>query len=108
MLWDEDFTWKNPIALGYTRGHFSALVPMERPNYANYAGAGANVEWNEDDAHVTYLPLIDHEGHLLPVHFLTIDEVGDHFFLIFSRYHFLCEKYFNWRNFCETNLSLAF
>ncbi|XP_066936372.1 ubiquitin thioesterase ZRANB1-like [Clytia hemisphaerica] len=76
MLWDEDFTWKNPIALGYTRGHFSALVPMERPNYANYAGAGAHVEWNEDDAHVTYLPMVDHEGHLMPVHFLTLDEVG--------------------------------
>jgi len=76
LLWDEGFCWKNPITLGYTRGHFSALVPMERPNYANYAGAGAHVEWNEDDAHVTYLPLIDHEGHLLPIHFLTVDEVG--------------------------------
>lgn len=48
---------------------------MERPNSASYAGAGAHVEWNEDDAHQTYLPLVDHEGHLLPVHFLTIDEV---------------------------------
>ena len=48
---------------------------MERPSYANYAGAGAPVEWNEDDAHVTYLPLIDHEGHLLPIHFLTLEEV---------------------------------
>lgn len=76
LLWDEGFCWKNPIALGYTRGHFSALVPMERPNYANYAGAGAHVEWNEDDAHVTYLPLIDHDGHLLPIHFLTQGEVG--------------------------------
>lgn len=98
MLWDEDFTWKNPIALGYTRGHFSALVPMERPNYANYAGAGANVEWNEDDAHVTYLPLIDHEGHLLPVHFLTIDEVK-YLLLFFSRLNFLCDN--NRKNFNE-------
>ena len=96
MLWDEDFTWKNPIALGYTRGHFSALVPMERPNYANYAGAGANVEWNEDDAHVTYLPLIDHEGHLLPVHFLTIDEVR-----VFSWFNFQYEIYFDRRNFSD-------
>ncbi|XP_002159244.2 ubiquitin thioesterase ZRANB1 [Hydra vulgaris] len=76
LLWDVDFCWKNPIALGYTRGHFSALVPMERPSYSSYAGAGAHMEWNEDDTHVTYLPLIDHEGHLLPVHFLTMDEIG--------------------------------
>jgi len=76
LLWDAQFCWKNPIVLGYTRGHFSALIPMERPNYANYAGAGAHVEWNEDDAHQTYLPLVDHQGHLLPVHFLTVDELG--------------------------------
>jgi len=76
LLWDEGFCWKNPITLGYTRGHFSALVPMERPNYANYAGAGATVEYNEDDAHVTMLPLIDHSGHILPVHFLNAHEIG--------------------------------
>ena len=52
---------------------------MERPNSASYAGAGAHVEWNEDDAHQTYLPLVDHEGHLLPVHFLTMDEVCYYF-----------------------------
>ena len=84
LLWDEDFCWKSPIVLGYTRGHFSALVPMERPNGGSYAGAGAHVDWNEDDAHVTYLPLIDHEGHLLPVHFLTMDEVKH--LILFSTY----------------------
>ena len=29
LLWEQSFCWKNPICLGYTRGHFSALVPME-------------------------------------------------------------------------------
>lgn len=29
LLWDPSFCCPNPIVLGYTRGHFSALVPME-------------------------------------------------------------------------------
>ncbi|ODN01147.1 Ubiquitin thioesterase trabid [Orchesella cincta] len=29
FFWEHSFCWKWPIALGYTRGHFSALVPME-------------------------------------------------------------------------------
>ena len=61
------------MVLGYTRGHFSALVPMETDR-VNDVGAGANVDCNED-VHVTYLPLIDHQGQLLRVHFLTGAEV---------------------------------
>lgn len=37
-------------------------------------GAGANIESN-DDGQVAYLPLVDNEGKLLPVHFLTGSEV---------------------------------
>ena len=29
FLWDQSFCWKTPVAMGYTRGHFCALVPME-------------------------------------------------------------------------------
>jgi len=29
LLWDAAFCDKSPLALGYTRGHFSALVPLE-------------------------------------------------------------------------------
>lgn len=29
LLWDRSFCSPNPIVLGYTRGHFTALVPME-------------------------------------------------------------------------------
>ncbi|KAF6775190.1 hypothetical protein AHF37_05650 [Paragonimus kellicotti] len=29
LLWDRHFCSPNPIVLGYTRGHFTALVPME-------------------------------------------------------------------------------
>lgn len=86
LLWNEGFCWKSPIALGYTRGHFSALVSMERPQEnAGAGGAGAPLEWNEDDAHVTYLPLVDHDGELLPVHFLTVDELGQEEQLLHKR-----------------------
>ena len=38
-------------------------------------GAGAHID-NSDEGHVTYLPLIDNEGKLLPVHFLNGTEVN--------------------------------
>ena len=73
VLWEQSFCWKNPLVLGYTRGHFSALVAMESDN-SNELGAGANVD-NVGSVHVTYLPLVDYEGKLLPVHFLSAEEV---------------------------------
>eukprot|EP00794_Sanderia_malayensis_P005119 gene5119-5768_t len=74
LLWEEDFCIKCPIALGYTRGHFSALVPMETSNDRN-VGASSNLDHNEDTPE-TYLPLVDHEGRLLPIHFQTLEEIG--------------------------------
>lgn len=74
LLWERSFCWKTPITLGYTRGHFSALVPME-PDTDVMIGAGANIDSNEDDQ-IIYLPLIDSEGKLLPVHFLSRSEIG--------------------------------
>ncbi|XP_015759488.1 PREDICTED: LOW QUALITY PROTEIN: ubiquitin thioesterase Zranb1-like [Acropora digitifera] len=74
VLWEQSFCWKNPLVLGYTRGHFSALVAMESDN-SNELGAGANVD-NVGSVHVTYLPLVDYEGKLLPVHFLSAEERG--------------------------------
>ena len=47
---------------------------METDN-SNELGAGANVD-SIDSVHVTYLPLVDYEGKLLPVHFLSAEEVG--------------------------------
>ena len=46
---------------------------METEN-SNELGAGANVD-SIDNFHVTYLPLVDYEGKLLPVHFLSAEEV---------------------------------
>lgn len=76
LLWEQSFCWKSPIALGYTRGHFSALVGMETDGYDN-RGAGANLD-ADDDVTVTFLPLVDSERKLLQIHFLSEQEVNTH------------------------------
>lgn len=68
LLWEQSFCIKSPIALGYTRGHFSALVPTEP-----YSRIEASRDDTED---VTFLPLMDCEMKLLPIHFLTQAEMG--------------------------------
>lgn len=73
LLWEPTFCCKSPIALGYTRGHFSALVPME-PDTPDNLGAGAILDAGESQ--VVFLPLMTHDAKLLPVHFITQAEVG--------------------------------
>ncbi|XP_045188883.2 ubiquitin thioesterase zranb1-like [Mercenaria mercenaria] len=73
LLWERSFCSKTPIALGYTRGHFSALVPMEIDS--GIALAGAHID-NAVEEQVFYLPLVDHEGSFLPIHFVTGTELG--------------------------------
>ncbi|XP_014089827.3 ubiquitin thioesterase trabid [Bactrocera oleae] len=68
LFWDQNFCIKSPIALGYTRGHFSALVPMEP-----FARIDPRRDEPED---VRYLPLMDCESKLFPIHFLTQAEMG--------------------------------
>ncbi|XP_045147170.1 ubiquitin thioesterase ZRANB1 isoform X2 [Echinops telfairi] len=75
LLWEQSFCWKSPIALGYTRGHFSALVAMENDGYGS-RGAGANLN-TDDDITITFLPLVDSERKLLHVHFLSAQELGN-------------------------------
>ncbi|KAM9715599.1 ubiquitin thioesterase ZRANB1 [Menidia menidia] len=75
LLWEQSFCWKSPIALGYTRGHFSALVAMENDGYDN-RGAGANLN-TDDDVTVTFLPLVDSDRKLLHIHFLSAQEMGN-------------------------------
>ncbi|WAR22061.1 ZRAN1-like protein, partial [Mya arenaria] len=72
FLWERSFCSKVPIALGYTRGHFSALVPMEMDTDVPL-GAGAHID-NAVDEQLFYLPLMDHEGAFLPVHFVCTAE----------------------------------
>ncbi|XP_021371866.1 ubiquitin thioesterase ZRANB1-like [Mizuhopecten yessoensis] len=74
LLWERGFCWKSPVTLSYTRGHFSALVPMEMTT-GDVIGAGADIETSEEEQ-MTYLPLVDVEGKLLTVHFLRTSEVG--------------------------------
>uniref|UniRef100_A0A6B2EE42 ubiquitinyl hydrolase 1 n=2 Tax=Phlebotomus TaxID=13203 RepID=A0A6B2EE42_9DIPT len=68
FLWEQSFCIRSPISLGYTRGHFSALVPTEP--YSRIDGA------RDDAEDVTFLPLMDCEMKLLPIHFLTESEMG--------------------------------
>ncbi|XP_035774996.1 ubiquitin thioesterase trabid-like [Anopheles albimanus] len=68
LLWEQSFCITSPIALGYTRGHFSALVPTEP-----YSRIDATRDDRED---ITFLPLMDSEMKLLPVHFLDNNEIG--------------------------------
>lgn len=60
LLWESSFCIKSPITLAYTRGHFSSLVPVEP------LPRGKST---------TYLPLVDHDHKLLPIHFVTKSEV---------------------------------
>ena len=74
LLWERAFCSKVPIALGYTRGHFSALVPMDIDTDMPL-GAGADID-NTVDEQIFYFPLVDHEGSFLPIHFIAGSEVG--------------------------------
>ena len=73
LLWESSFCSKMPIALGYTRGHFSALVSIIGSLESQDASMWLNTK--SYDSHMTYLPLVNREGNLLPVHFLTELEV---------------------------------
>ena len=101
LLWEPSFCSKSPIALGYTRGHFCALVPPEpvsQPHIRNYStnvttGASGSLSVSttgassasyleastiEDEAKATYLPLMTSDRkQLLPIHFLSQTEAGN-------------------------------
>ncbi|PSN44204.1 Ubiquitin thioesterase trabid [Blattella germanica] len=74
LLWEQSFCVRSPLALGYTRGHFSALVPMEPYSRLEGGGAGGANNHGPDELQVTFLPLMDRDRKLLPVHFLTQSE----------------------------------
>lgn len=61
LMWEPSFCIKSPITLAYTRGHFSSLVPVE--------------SLPRGKSSTTYLPLVDHDHKLLPIHFVTKSEV---------------------------------
>ena len=75
LLWEPSFCSRSPISLGYTRGHFCALVPPEPTSLAAtamaaavYSGTGAamanasfgatsTLTQSSTDVKSTYLPL---------------------------------------------------
>ncbi|KAF5303481.1 hypothetical protein FQA39_LY09944 [Lamprigera yunnana] len=71
LLWEQSFCIRTPIALGYTRGHFSALVPLEP-----YSSRLDRSQTHPDELQSIFLPLMDRERKLLHVHFLTGSELG--------------------------------
>lgn len=96
LIWEPSFCFKSPIALGYTRGHFTALVPLERNDVVTYTMSNSNVgavsqlDNSEQNQQIFYLPLANNEGQLLPVHFLNSSEVQ-----LFKKLIFLDVSYFN-------------
>ena len=60
---------RSPIALGYTRGHFCALVPPEPDLGCGGAGGGAAPLTPPNVC--AYLPLVSREQEMLPLHFTS-------------------------------------
>ncbi|XP_014222757.1 ubiquitin thioesterase trabid isoform X1 [Trichogramma pretiosum] len=78
LFWDSTFCHRSPIALGYTRGHFSALVPIE-PYSSRIPALASNVTGSNSPVtqlQTTFMPLMDRERKLLPIHFLIQSELG--------------------------------
>ncbi|GJQ75890.1 putative zinc ion binding protein [Trypoxylus dichotomus] len=76
LLWEQSFCIRTPIALGYTRGHFSALVPLEPCTSLDTRLPAQHTNIGPDQLHSTFLPLMDRDRKLLPIHFLTEAELG--------------------------------
>lgn len=80
LLWEPSFCIRSPIALGYTRGHFTALVPIEPYSSsripAALATSGSPMQHHQLQMQTTFMPLMDRERKLLPVHFLGPEEMG--------------------------------
>ncbi|CAK8689192.1 unnamed protein product [Clavelina lepadiformis] len=68
FLWERSFCFTSPIALGYTRGHFTALVTME--NNTKDISARHRNPFNM----VKNLPLVDSDCKVLPIHFTVRGE----------------------------------
>jgi len=73
FFWNRDECFKSPIALGYTRGHFSALVSMNYRDPENVIRENQSSSLNSEKLQ-TYLPLHDFEGNVLPVHFKSSEQ----------------------------------
>ncbi|KAL3269279.1 hypothetical protein HHI36_008356 [Cryptolaemus montrouzieri] len=75
LLCEQSFCVRTPIALGYTRGHFSALVAMEP--FSRLDSRLPKSDLGTDQLQCIFLPLMDRDRKLLPIHFLTESEVSE-------------------------------
>ena len=73
-MWEPSFCSRSPIALGYTRGHFCALVPPEPTTNHNLdisaLNQGGGATSNDAQGKCSYLPLMSYDQKVLPIHFL--------------------------------------
>lgn len=85
LLWEPSFCIRSPIALGYTRGHFTALVPIEPYSSSRIPAlahggvnvvSGGNSPIQQLQMQTTFMPLMDRDRKLLPIHFLSPEEMG--------------------------------
>lgn len=86
LLWEPSFCIRSPIALGYTRGHFTALVPIEpyassrlsslSSHGVGVVGGNGPMQQLQLQMQTTFMPLMDREHKLLPIHFLSPEEIG--------------------------------
>ncbi|XP_044003616.1 ubiquitin thioesterase trabid isoform X2 [Aphidius gifuensis] len=78
LLWEPSFCIRSPISLGYTRGHFSALVPIEPYRSSRLTHSDSEVGNGKSPVQQlqTFMPLMNTERKLLPIHFLSSEEVG--------------------------------
>jgi len=74
LLWEPAFCYRSPVALGYTRGHFCALLPPE-PDTGRLLGAARAP--SPQSASCNYLPLVNSDREILPLHFTSRTEVGE-------------------------------
>lgn len=75
LHWEPSFCSRSPIALGYTRGHFCALIPPE-PTAASSPSMPAAASGGADASRAALLPLMSYDQKMLPIHFLAPSEAG--------------------------------
>ena len=76
LHWEPSFCSRSPIALGYTRGHFCALVPPEPTSAAAACASSSSHASSAGGDKSAFLPLMGYDQKVLPIHFLAPSELG--------------------------------
>jgi len=93
LLWDRSFCYRSPLALGYTRGHFSALVPPEPEAACGGAGGGEPPEpRGEQGGRDCFLPLMTRDRCGQPLYSPTPPSISHMFQLNGALFGSICES----------------